>query len=91
MRKIIKVKPRKDLKVPYPESRRFLPAQGADVPRNRYWIKRLKDGDVEEVESAPKEEKKDDAKEVKTDEAPKKKTKKKTSKKNSTKNLEGER
>lgn len=49
---IIFVKPKAGLKIPYPGTRNFLPATGASVPRNHYWIRRLRDGDVIQVEAA---------------------------------------
>jgi hypothetical protein len=45
------VRPKEGLRVIDPENRRPIPAEGADVPRNTYWTRRLRDGDV--TESAP--------------------------------------
>lgn len=41
------VKPRKGVKVRDPESKRHLPEEGAEVPENSYWMRRLLDGDVQ--------------------------------------------
>lgn len=44
----IYVKPRKGLIVRQPERNgEALPARGAKVPRTAYWLRRLRDGDVE--------------------------------------------
>ena len=40
------VKPEAGLHVPDPERGGFLPENGADVPQNQYWQRRLNDGDV---------------------------------------------
>lgn len=40
------VKPKAGLAVPDPERGGFLPENGADVPQNQYWQRRLNDGDV---------------------------------------------
>lgn len=41
------VKPAPGLKVRLPENpRAFLPDDGAEVPRDSYWVRRLRDGDV---------------------------------------------
>lgn len=47
----IKVKPKPGLKVLWPEDRRELKAEGEDVPRTSYWLRRIKAGDVELVKS----------------------------------------
>jgi hypothetical protein len=47
------VKPADGLKVRDPHSRRHLPPQGAFVPREPYWLRRLDDGDV--VDATPDE------------------------------------
>jgi hypothetical protein len=36
-----------------PHTRRHIPDEGAKVPRNSYWLRRLRDGDVVLVEPAP--------------------------------------
>ena len=46
---VLKVKPKEGLLVPYPRERRFLPAEGAEVQKSSYWLKRLKDGDIIEI------------------------------------------
>ncbi len=45
------VKPRSGLKVRDPRNMWHLPETGAKVPRNTYWLRRLKSGDV--VEAKP--------------------------------------
>lgn len=45
----IKVKPKPGLKVLWPEDRRELKAEGEDVPRTSYWLRRVKSGDVQIV------------------------------------------
>lgn len=47
---LIKVKPRPGLKVLRPEDRRELRAEGEDVPRTSYWLRRIKTGDVTVLE-----------------------------------------
>lgn len=42
---------REGLRVIDPLTRRPLPDEGARVPRNGYWTKRLQQGDVEEIET----------------------------------------
>lgn len=43
----MRVKPASpDVIVRYPHSRQPLPAEGADVPEDNYWIRRLRSGDV---------------------------------------------
>lgn len=34
-----------------PHTRQPLPAEGADVPENSFWIRRLRDGDVVRVDA----------------------------------------
>ena len=46
------VKPRSGLKVRDPRVLGHLPESGAKVPRNTYWLRRLKSGDVVEAEPA---------------------------------------
>lgn len=49
------VKPaRAGLIVRDPETMKQLPDDGAEVPVNSYWIRRLRDGDVVEVEARTK-------------------------------------
>lgn len=49
----LKLKPaRPDLLVRSPSSGRPLPVEGAEVPNNSYWRRRMKDGDVVTVEAA---------------------------------------
>lgn len=43
--------PAEGLKVPDPVLRDHLPAQGREVPRDAYWMRRLTDGDV--IETLP--------------------------------------
>ena len=42
----IYIKPKDDRQVPDPETGKDLPAEGREVEKNQYWMKRLKDGDV---------------------------------------------
>lgn len=44
------VKPARGLAVRDPQLLDVLPAEGRDVPRDDYWMRRLRDGDVKEVE-----------------------------------------
>jgi len=46
----IRIRPKEGLKVPYPMSKRFLNPEGEEVERSSYWIRRLRDKDVEEVQ-----------------------------------------
>lgn len=48
----MKVKPSEGRAVRDPELRDLLPAEGRDVPRTDYWLRRLRDGDVVEAENA---------------------------------------
>jgi hypothetical protein len=50
------VKPAPGLLVPYPNSRRFLPPEGAEVnDGDLWWTRRIRDGDVTvEGQAAPK-------------------------------------
>lgn len=50
---MIKVKPAEGLVVRNPADAKALPPKGKTVPRNAYWLRRLKDGDVVEVEAKP--------------------------------------
>lgn len=52
---MMRVKPAPGLKVryPYPAQKRVLPAEGADVPEESYWLRRLQAGDVVRVEQIP--------------------------------------
>ena len=46
----MRIKPsRKDVVVRDPETRRPLAAKGEEKPKNTYWLRRLRDGDVVEV------------------------------------------
>ena len=45
--------PKPGLRVMWPLSRRPLPPEGADVPENSYWIRRLRDGDAELADKPP--------------------------------------
>ncbi|MBP0492170.1 DUF2635 domain-containing protein [Roseomonas indoligenes] len=47
------VKPAKGLAVRDPELNDALPSEGRDVPRNEYWLRRIAEGDVREVEEKP--------------------------------------
>ena len=49
------VVPRQGRSVPMPESRdrAQLPAEGATVPRDSYWLRRLAEGDVTEGKAKP--------------------------------------
>lgn len=42
----IKVRPTSGLQVLDPKTREPLPPEGRDVPRSRYWLRRLAEGDV---------------------------------------------
>jgi hypothetical protein len=54
------VKPAPGLAVRDPELRDLLPAEGREVARNEYWLRRVLDGDaVESVPAAPAAEKKE--------------------------------
>lgn len=47
------IKPKKGMKVRNPDrSNEHVPAYGAQVARNSYWLRRLRDGDVNEIEQA---------------------------------------
>jgi hypothetical protein len=48
------VVPKKGLSVPYPQSREHLPAEGATVPRESYWLRRVTEGDVVEGQAPVK-------------------------------------
>lgn len=43
------VKPKDGRKVIDPATYRELPVEGKEVPRSAYWLRRIKDGDVEKV------------------------------------------
>lgn len=47
------VKPKLGLIVRDPVSKRPLPLEGGDVPREGYWLRRLRSGDVVEVAQIP--------------------------------------
>lgn len=51
MNHTLTIKPAKGVRVRDPDTGEHLDAAGATVPRNRYWLRRLKDGDV--VETKP--------------------------------------
>lgn len=36
-----------------PDTKRALPAEGAEVPRNQFWLRRLRDRDVVPTTTAP--------------------------------------
>lgn len=42
-----------DLVVVDPVTREQLPADGAEKPRDTYWLRRLREGDVVELEAKP--------------------------------------
>jgi hypothetical protein len=53
----MKVKPAgPDRAVPYPGTNTLLPAEGAVVPDNTYWRRRLRGGDVVLLDDRPVEE-----------------------------------
>ena len=52
------VKPTAGRQVPDPVRGDRLPAEGRDVPRTQYWMRRLADGDVETVRPAARSAKK---------------------------------
>ena len=62
----IKVKPKEGYIMRDPETRIPLPPEGAVVPRNNFWIRRLVAGDVSEVKSVspPPKKKKETPKET---------------------------
>jgi hypothetical protein len=45
------VKPARGIDVRDPDLRDLLPKEGRDVPKSDYWIRRISDGDVHEVEA----------------------------------------
>jgi len=47
----MKVRPREGCQVFDPRTQIPLPAEGAEVPRSSYWLRRLRDRDVELVEA----------------------------------------
>jgi hypothetical protein len=49
----MRLKPAPGLAVRDPELRDLLPAEGRDVPRSDYWLRRLTDGDVVEAPPQP--------------------------------------
>lgn len=51
------VKPAPGLQVRDPQTHDPLPAEGAEVPRTIYWLRRLRDGDVTEVQPKKTKEK----------------------------------
>lgn len=51
---MIHVIPAKGLQVRDPRTGEPLPPEGAQVPRTRYWLRRLRDGDVTEGRPAKK-------------------------------------
>lgn len=36
-----------------PDTRQPIPAEGREVPKNAFWVRRLRDGDVREAAPAP--------------------------------------
>ena len=52
MTNTITVKPAHDRRVVDPATRKPLPADGAEVERSVYWLRRLREGDVTEVKAA---------------------------------------
>lgn len=52
--KKIYIKPKEGLQVRDPQTYQPLPAEGAWVKRNSYWIKRLADGSVAEAKAPTK-------------------------------------
>jgi hypothetical protein len=48
---MMKIKPKSGLIIRDPETLEQLAIKGEDKPRSSYWLKRLKDGDVELVET----------------------------------------
>jgi len=45
----IRIRPKAGLKVPHPMSQKFLHPDGEMVIRSSYWIRRLRDEEVEEI------------------------------------------
>lgn len=56
MNETMLVKPAANRRVLDPQTRQPLPAEGAEVPRGTYWMRRLADGDVVET-TKPKSKK----------------------------------
>lgn len=51
----MKLRPtRKGLKVPFSMSQKYLKEEGESVKMSSYWIRRMKEGDVEEVKEEEK-------------------------------------
>lgn len=48
---MIKIKPVQGAVVRDPETKELLAASGESKPRSSYWLRRLRDGDVEEVKT----------------------------------------
>lgn len=46
------IRPRKGLKIADPTTGQYLPEEGQLMPRSGFWLRRLDDGDVEEVKQA---------------------------------------
>lgn len=46
------VKPAQDRQVRDPATKQHIPAEGIQVPRSSYWLRRLRDGDVLAAEPA---------------------------------------
>ena len=52
------VKPERGKRVPNPDTGVPLPVEGAQVPKNQYWLRRLQDGDIVVTETRKKPSKK---------------------------------
>ena len=48
-----KIKPVKGMTIINPATMRPLPDEGADVPRNTFWLRRLQDEEIEIVQEKP--------------------------------------
>ena len=53
------VKPKTGLKIPDPALLDYLPEDGREVESSAYWIRRLRDGDVLEVQDTKSHDDKD--------------------------------
>ncbi|MFV8192381.1 DUF2635 domain-containing protein [Acinetobacter soli] len=53
------VKPKTGLKIPDPALLDYLPEDGREVESSAYWIRRLRDGDVIEVQDTKSDEDED--------------------------------
>ncbi len=52
--KTMYIRPREGLKIYNFEAECYLPESGTHVPRSAYWLRRLKDGDIEIIDAKPR-------------------------------------